>query len=132
VHRDTEVNADDIAVRLDVIYVDAAVQDRQRCAAVLQSKEWATGLLPPQDVVTITRLARACQFELDDGIIRAAMAMLGIDPGPVWDRPLNAGAERRAIRPAARIRFEAMLLHAADRPRSLGCLHVPLSFEDGR
>ena len=52
------MNADDIAVRLDVICVDAAVQDRQRCAAVLQSKEWATGLLPPQDVVTITRLAR--------------------------------------------------------------------------
>jgi hypothetical protein len=66
-HGDTEVNASEIAVRLDVIGVDIATQDKELCAAVLQSKEWAMGRLSPQDVVAITLLARACEFDLDEG-----------------------------------------------------------------
>jgi hypothetical protein len=37
------------------------------------------------------------------------MDAVGIDPGPVWDRPLHPCPMRLPIRPEARTRFETMV-----------------------
>jgi hypothetical protein len=64
---------------------------------------------PADEVLQIARGVRDRGLDLDEETTRWMMRMVGIDPGPVWDRPLHPYAKRRPIRPAARIQFEAML-----------------------
>jgi hypothetical protein len=106
------VTARQVAYRADGSHTDITADINVLCDSLLHSREWAGGLLPAQAVLAVTRLVRACGFELDEGTTRSAMTMTGIDPGPVWDRPLHPESERRPIRPGARIRFEAMLQSA--------------------
>jgi hypothetical protein len=71
----------------------------------------------PQEVLAAVRLGRACGYELDEATTRAVMQMVGIDPGPVWDRPLQPDPKRMPIRPDALTRFEGLLV-LADAPRT--------------
>jgi hypothetical protein len=77
--------------------------------AVLSSRDWDSGRLSTQAILAIARLGIACGFMPDEETTRSAMKMAGIDPGPVWDRPLHPDPKRRPIRPAALTRYQAML-----------------------
>ena len=76
---------------------------------LLASKEWRDGTLPADVVLAIGRLGRACGYASDEATVRRAMAILGIDPGPLWDRPLHPEPRRIPIRPDARTRYESLL-----------------------
>jgi hypothetical protein len=80
-------------------------------------KSTDTGMRCPQEVLAAIRLGRACGYELDEDTTRSVMQMVGIDPGPVWDRPLQPDPKRVPIRPDALTRFEG-LLDLADAPRT--------------
>ncbi len=83
--------------------------------AMLTSPEWLEGRLTTDRVLSICRLARDCGFQFDEAATRSAMKMIGIDPGPVWDRPLHSSPAARPIRPVAQIRFESVLNGSAGR-----------------
>lgn len=77
----------------------------------------ATHSAAAQEVLAAIRLGRACGYELDEATTRSVMQMVGIDPGPVWDRPLQHDPKRMPIRPDALTRFGG-LLDLADAPRT--------------
>jgi hypothetical protein len=98
-----------VAYRVDGAQTDITAGVRLLYDAVLSSPDWDSGLLSTREVLVIARLGLACGFVPDEGTTRAAMEMVGIDPGPVWDRPLHPDPQRSPIRPDALTRYQALL-----------------------
>lgn len=66
-----------------------------------------------ESILAIVRRGRASGYELDEESTRSLMRRIGIDAGPVWDRPLRPDPQRMPIRPEALTRLEGLLSRAA-------------------
>jgi hypothetical protein len=98
-----------IAVRVDGAETDITGGVKVLYDSMLASDEWYGGLLCTREVLAVARLGRACGFAFDERTTRSAMKMVGIDPGPIWDRPLHAEPRPTPIRPEALTKYEALL-----------------------
>lgn len=63
--------------------------------------------LSADTVLAVSRIGHACGYVVDEETTRSAMNLLGIDPGPVWDRPLHPDPRRIPIRPASLARYQS-------------------------
>jgi hypothetical protein len=103
----TPVSARQVTVATDGTEIDITEDLKTLYDAVLPSLDRGRDQQSGRAALALSRLGHACGFVVDEDTTRSAMNLLGIDPGPVWDRPLHPDPRRTPIRPAALARYQS-------------------------